>query len=317
MLRERNVRRTIISINSILSIISIEIILLTFSFLLVNEVQGQERDIVSGVNKPKVGLQLLGGYGYLSIGDWNSYSAANTKMQKDLAQLFSYEASGDFQQLNGVGVVGGAVRMSLTPRLNIFFAFSLLGQKQSSDENKIVVHRLVFSETMSHNTQIRVIPLELGAIYSIPVFSRINLCFNLAGGYYWARLNDFFRRDMDGLWEEIRQKVQGSAFGLRGGIGLEYKFSKQVSLLADFVGRLVSINQLRGNYDYKNSSGWVDYYKGNLYYYETDLTWMGLGVYPQMKVFASQPDPNIYKNNRLGRLNLNGFCLLVSLCFWL
>lgn len=298
------------------SIIPIGILLLFLVCVLIpKEAQAWVKSSFSKSKQPIFRLQINGGWNYLTIGDWNSYLVSSSRMQLDVARIFNYEIGGGFRQFHDFGSLGAELEAWPWPRLGFFVGINVVQGKHSSDDNKIVIHRPLFSETITHRTEISIVPFELGAIYSLAVFSSISVRFDFAGSYYFARLNDFYRRDIDGLWEETKQKVRGSCLGLRAGVGLEYKLSSRLFFQVTFIGSIAKINKMKGNYDYKNSNGWVDYYRGNMYFYNLDLKWMGLSSYSQIKVLPGQPESSVYQDVRLARMNLSGFSARASVVF--
>lgn len=279
----------------------------------VNLFLGEKGQIDSDKNlsqrKKRFGLKISNGLNYLSGGDWNTYMKLDTKLNKDLANMFGYDLGGEFKEIHtGFNLEAEGI-VYLTPRLGISIGSGYIYGKKGEDSSKIVTHLRLFTETLTHDTKISAIPLKLSAYYFLPVSSKASVYLNAGLGYYLAKFSDDYRHEWDGYWEVIKQTADGGNFGLHGGIGFEYSMTQFLSLVIETGGRYAKISRFEGYYDYKNSNNWADYYKGTLYYYEFDLTWMGLDWYPEVKISDQKPSSPSIRNVHKASIDFSGFTL--------
>lgn len=259
--------------------------------------------------KGRFGFLLSCGMNYFSVGDWNNYLELDTKFWKDMANLFGYKAGGDFKKIHLGSHLSGEVIFFLNPRLGISVGSGYMYGHSDGDSSKIVSHHQLFTESSTHDTEISAIPIVLGIYYFFPVSPRVNLYLNTGLGYYFGKWFDEYHHEWGGYWEVIKQRASGGNFGLHGGIGLEYNLMPSLSLVIETCGRYAKIGGLEGYYDYKNSNNLVDYYRGILYYYEFDLSWMGLEWYPVVKLADKRPSSPTFRNIRKAELDFSGFVL--------
>jgi len=255
----------------------------------------------------RIEIKISGGLNYLSIGDWNTYMESETRLNQDMASLFNYSIGGRFKKIHSGLNFEGDFIVYLTPRFGISIGSGYISGKKGNDSNKIFTHHQLFTETAIHDTNVRAIPIKLGVYYILLLFNRANIYLNGGIGYYFAQWSDDYRREWNGYWEVIKQSASGMGFGFHGGVGLDYNFNQNLSFVLECNGRYTKIGSFKGEYDYRNSGDWTNYYEGTLFYYELDLSWMGLDWYPKVKVLNQVPSPPQFRNIRKAKVDFSGF----------
>jgi len=258
-------------------------------------------------------FHLSGGWTYIHLHDWNAFLASSNRMQQDLANLFRYDIRGKFPSIHEGLEVEGGFQLRISPTIKVFLTLGFFSQNQDAEKSKIFIHRPLFSEVMTHSIKIHILPIKLGASYSLKTHYVWKVFFETGLAFYLGRLSDNYRHEMDGYWEETAQEARGSAVGIFGGISTEYMISSSLSLLLKAEARMANITHLRGKFNYNNSSAWRDYYEGNLYYYEMNLAWTGLGSYSFIKILPEQPSSPTFQNVRRATLDLSGFSFRAGL----
>ncbi len=259
-------------------------------------------------------LKFTGGISCLAVGDWNTSVDQANRLQKELGSLMGNDVQGRFEKIGASPEIEGEFIVSFTPRLSLGIGTGHIWGKQGGDSSRIFIESRAGQVDMTHEAEISAVPLTLSAYYTFPFFSRVKIFVTAGLGYYFGRWSDVYSQRLIGTWQErTEQSAKGQGFGVHGGVGLEYNFLKNMAVVVQASGRYAEIKELKGEYDYVNSGGWTDFYRGSLYYYEQDFTYMGLDWYSEVKILKGPLESPAYRNVRKASLDFSGFRLQLGL----
>jgi len=164
-------------------------------------------------------------------------------------------------------------------------------------------------------------PVRLGICYMLPLSSKINITFNTGGGYYTAKVSEYWKLGRTypsgdsgwtiRYWETDSKRV----FGFHGGIGLEYNLTKNFALVVEFQGRYVKLKDLKAIVQREGRySGGIHEDKGTLYYF--NMWDVGIGTrYDDLEVWEEPPEISIWdiQDVRKAVLDLSGYSMRIGL----
>jgi hypothetical protein len=263
----------------------------------------------------RLGLRITGGLAYLAAGDANANLIGATANWNDRA----------LQPGSGMTVTGGAqaihwgphfeanVVYSLNPRLGVGLGVGFLRTGESADKSRMVITSPDGTRTTSRETALSAIPVQAGVFYDLVQAGRFNLAVNAGLGLYFARwkeLEDCIQtgaNPFDGRYETSMHAVR---LGFHGGLSLEYRINRGISLVVEGFGRYARFSGFSGEYRQTNSGGLDATDQGKLYYYE----WEENGkTYFCVQFFEKDPNElNLstpIKNSRLAVIDFSGFSL--------
>ena len=198
------------------------------------------------------------------------------------------------------------------------------------------------------------IPITLDAYVFFPIGKRetFKIFAHAGAGYYFGRLKHTI--DLDGTYSfkssnngeiemqedrssngQLTEKTSSNSWGFHGGIGLDVKLTRLLSIGAEVYGRHVEFRDWEGSQVIKiesKSTYWLQWYGedtsedvetessyGKMWTYEVDSAngTNGNQSYALMAVREEEPDSRYYKNVRMSAINLNsyGFSVSVRLSF--
>jgi hypothetical protein len=118
-------------------------------------------------------------------------------------------------------------------------------------------------------------------------------------------------RDADSVYDQSWESSK-AAFGLQGGIGLEYALQPKISLTLDIVGRMANLKGLKG------TEKWTSEGPGYSFEYQQDVTlWYveypdGDHTYTWILFEKDKPEWERYKNVREGEISLSGLAFRIG-----
>ena len=108
----------------------------------------------------------------------------------------------------------------------------------------------------------------------------------------------------------MKTNVHAGGIGFHGGVGLEYRLRKNVSLVVEGSGRYARVSGLKGEYNEQSSEGADATDKGKLYYYEWKYNEK---LYPWVELLDRDPSEINFSspiyNAREAVIDFSGFSL--------
>jgi len=257
-------------------------------------------------------LKLKGGYGYSTIGDWNSYLVYWSNSNK----AFYSTTTGENKPLHYGPSLEGELSFFISPRLSIGLGAEYIYLERKAGTAKLsgfISGQLVFS--LEHLTKISALPVKLTLTY-FPVFGERFKFFIKAGvGYYSVDFKDtakfhegtpsFLDRTQEASATKASEKI-----GYHGGLGIEIALMPHIALLFEAEGRYAKIRGFEGSGNWQRESG-SGQWSGRLYYYE----WKQLDWDPWIFLESPAPSGPDYRNVRDAVVDLSGVSLKAGLVF--
>lgn len=130
--------------------------------------------------------------------------------------------------------------------------------------------------------KLNVYPIFLTGYYFHPVMEKLNVFINCGAGFYFGKQsweNSYTESYDDEFMFTMtdKAKLSGTAFGFKGGIGVEYKASDNIALFVEGNGRTGTIGNLEGDQTLtegsytENNSGTLWYYKERFNEFNIDV----------------------------------------------
>ena len=131
-------------------------------------------------------------------------------------------------------------------------------------------------------------------------------------GYYFARIYRYGNSRKINAWDySWEEKMHSSDFGVIGGVGFEYRLSKNIHLSLECLGTYAKINKFRGKCSGNDQEGYYHEDKGIFYYWEELSEYSG---YTAPHIYLGKPEPAWYRRNiREFVLDLSGASVILGL----
>ncbi|MCX6554971.1 MAG: outer membrane beta-barrel protein [Candidatus Aminicenantes bacterium] len=235
--------------------------------------------------KPGFSLRLYGGLNYLKGGDLNTglkgfadsaiYEFANS----------GYSHSGDYQDMNWGAEAGGELVYQFSRYLGLGVG---VGYSQASKSSAVT---LMGSDTVKFifNPKASAIPIKVELIFFLPLSDAFRISLSAGPEYYLASVRADIRREYPASWSEWNQEADGQTVGFQGGIALEIRLSRRISLLIEGKGRYAKIKEFKGTNIFSTSSGYQEKQEGTLYYWTDNYTFKPFPVIFVESSFPSEP----------------------------
>lgn len=318
-------------------------------------VQGQE---VSPRKKVGLSLKLSAGAGYLlnGMGDLNDYRLGRQSWAERLNQEPGYSSALNWGRPSFVPDLSADFIVRIGSRFGFGFGTGFV-QGQSNG-----IHSVTYSEqgndwwsgepyeetgrmTTDYSFELTAMPVTFDLYFFQPLKSsgKISLFAHAGVGYYFGKLKkstdqhsesttDYFGYmyidESDG---NINEEAKNQAWGFHGGLGLEFKISRAISLCSEVFARYVEFDDWGGDaqYSYRYSfkagddiGGWDEQsseesssWKGSMWTYKVysgssyDVTSTNMFIFPE------KPQDSDFKDVRKTALNLNAFGIVFSVKF--
>lgn len=289
---------------------------------------GDFNETIESINTTFESIQALFPDAYIDL-DWKEVKwipSFKGEVQLNLTPFFS------------IGLGGGYLTKTNPGILDFSLEDIWIGEDAASD------YQLVFEDNllkMDDEHKLTVIPLTFSIYLYVPMGNMADFFITGGAGYYLGKLdatqiyeNDYdYQEDyydssdtylfsyLDRFTYEGTKIYEATAntIGYHAGAGLDIKFSPNMSLVIEGNYRYVKLSDWEGNatddYDYyeiygysgsitENSGTVNEEFKGNLWYYESNL---GGLLMAQIDLFKDEPDPDDFSNIRPAEIDLSGF----------
>lgn len=268
----------------------------------------------------RIDIRFTGGLGYLDGGDASANRTAYTAYMRDRERQpgSGMSIEGETESIHaGTNWEADAV-YKLNSRLGIGFGVGYIHAGKDKGQSRMVSRWPERVVTVDRGTMLSAVPIKLGVFYSLLQGGKFHVVVNAGTAYYLAT----WRESMDYLseapgpsyWGKYVTKANGGGIGFHGGLGLEYRLSRNMAFVVEGIGRYARFGGFEGEYSEKNSSGADVNDPGKLYYYEWSFD---NNTYPWLELFDRDPNQlnfsNPVKNIRDAVMDFSGFSLRVGI----
>ena len=213
--------------------------------------------------KPGFSLRLYGGLDYLKGGDLNTGLKGFADSAVYDFGKSGYSHSGEYQDMNWGLEAGAELVYQFSRHLGLGIS---AGYRQAAKSSTVT---LTGSDTVNFifNPKASAIPIGVELILFLPVGDAFKLSLSAGPEYYLASVRADIRREFPASWGEWKQEANGQGFGFQGGIGIEIRLTRGISLLIEGRGRYAKIKDFKGTSIFSTNSGYQEKQEGTLYYY--------------------------------------------------
>jgi len=267
---------------------------------------GQAQDFIKGFS-----LKLMGGYGNMAVGDFNTVMEDLETLFSDIASLIGIEKEGEFKELNRGFECEGEFIMNLAGNFGIGIGAGYIQRKEKS-EFSIKGGEPIVNLAYSLEPKFTAIPIKLSVHYFYPISSKVNIFLNGGIGYYFGTITYHTRVDMqwspqEEEWEKEEIEVKDNALGFHGGLGFEYNVTENIAFFAEGAARHAKLKDWEGDYSSNYMDVLTEQSSGTLWYFEA-LGPSGLEkYYSGLEIKKEKPTGTNIKNARKAEGDLSGF----------
>lgn len=278
---------------------------------------------------PEFGLRIYGGYD-LFIGEntLNDASQGITDYFRDLVAFYNLVSSGymtmdgSLEPLKSGPTAGGELFFNINPYLGFGLGAGVI---TGFEENT-----LDFAEALTGLSQTEIYSQKISAPYvqmtvygGLPLGNMIRIAPYLGGGLYLGTItleyhstllnpSTFLQSSGDMSW--IAKKT---AFGLHGGLNIEFNLSQNVGLFFGAGGILANFTEIAGDLEWSSWHSWFGSDSGfekdqKLWAGERDYGLMGLGQYPAFFLNDQNPSDPFVRNVKPGVISISQFRFVIG-----
>jgi len=261
----------------------------------------------------RTALRLYGGLGTMNGGDFSAGLRGWLDLWAHAGSLWGVRTDVDGRPGGWATALGADVLFPLTSWLSFGMGVgSISGRsvcRSSADGSEDVV-----PAEQSVEMTPRAVPVRAGFFGRIPLSSRLALSLNAGASYYYvARAQAVYRRDWEEYWEEDRFDLKSSGLGYDGGLGLEYRMGRHVSVFFEGQVRRARFSKFFGTLDRSSSEGGEAGREGTLYAID-----FGLGddeIFTVVDVLAQPPAGPAFTRAAEAVVDFGGFGFVVGMLF--
>ena len=278
-------------------------------------------DVLSSSFRREFSLRISGGYGSYPIGDLNTLFGDTVPYYDALLAPNGFIREGNYQDLKHFWKISAELYTTFSKNFGLSFG---VGYNQVNRTGAVRWTSPVYNSlTYAYPARINIIPVKLSGFLIFPLGKRfkayakggINFCF--AQGEF-GHLETSEIPGEEATYEN-RFNADGKAWGLHGGLGLEYALSSELSVFLEGMGRASRIGNCNGTMTvwgyYRYPIGDRDE-TGKMWYFEywdqnTSTYFSGLS-------FGSEPpeDERLRLVRKL-RIRLSGFSVSIGFKIYL
>ncbi len=313
--------------------------------------------------KKSLSIYLNGGLSLTDAGDLGqmikSYNAWSEYIKADLPPEADF--SFNWPEFKSMQKFGVEVLYNITPNLSVSLGVESLMKTTKGDLDLDYSYDETWSDYVDYYVEygeswqmtgtmeqkLSVIPLTLNAYYFFPVQKKVSFFVKGGIGYYLGKLkSNSSMKDEYSYYEDwydystsayldsyiydsaengsYTYEAKCNALGFHGGIGLDLRFSSNISLILEGGYKYANLKNWKGNADdsgtWRYEEGWVlagtttdsgswsDSFDGKVWYFEDDYDGETL---KQIDMFEEGDEPN--GNSRLAEIKLSGFSLKIGI----
>ena len=258
--------------------------------------------------KPGLSLRLYGGLNTMQGGDLNSGMKGICDATIYEYSNMGYSHSGEYQELHR-GAEAGA---ELVFQFHRNFGLGIGAGYGQAEKSSVVTLTRNQTDRYIFNPKASVIPVRVELIFYLPLNDNVRISLNAGPEYYLASVRADIRREFPTWWSEWNQEAEGQGLGFQGGIGLEIRLSRRISLLIEGKGRVAKIKDFEGTNIYSSSSGYQEKKEGSLYYWIDNYTFK---PFPAIFVESSFPAEPWQQDVRKAEIDFSGASIQGGIVF--
>ena len=275
------------------------------------------------------GLRLYGAYDFFlgqnSINDgWQGY---NDLLNDGAPLLMEVSLEGELGILKSGNNMGGEFFLNINP----YLGFGLgAGYIYAYKEGAVTGTNMMFeSEAVETFAQKISVPYVTLTVYGgLPLGQRMRMVPYIGGGLYYGALTLEYKNTLDDplfLYEAYYDETwtaHSTAFGFHGGLNLEILFMRNIGLYLGAGGLLASFKELVADRDWV---AWDNYGTSEsgadkdlqLWSFDDDKSWLGLGEYPSYSLSENEPSGIGVKNVKSGVISISQFRIVIGIVIYL
>lgn len=250
--------------------------------------------------KPGFYLRLYGGLNYLKGGDLNTglKGFADSAIYEFANSGYSH-SGGEYQDMNWGAEAGGELVFQFSRNFGLGVGADYSQAAKSSTVSLMGFDTVKFI----FNPKANVIPIKVELIFFLPLSNAFRISLSAGPEYYLASVRADIRREYPASWLEWNQEADGQGIGFQGGIGLEIRLSRRISLLIEGKGRYAKIKEFKGTKSIITSSGYQEEQEGTLYYWTDNYTFK---PFPYIFIESSFPSEPWQQDVRKAEVDFSG-----------
>lgn len=263
----------------------------------------------------KLSLKLSVGYGNTALGDMDDLVNGLNSQLADLAAMFGLADPDDIENVNWGPEFECEFVFTLSKNFGVGFGVGYMERKKDSYvEMKL---EPLFSGSFSWDPKYQAIPVNLNGYYFFPINSKMKVYLKAGIAYYFTKLTfkkrtEFELPGVSNEWDQEDIKAKDNGFGLHGGLGVEFKITKGISVCAEGMGRYASFKNWEAESTYTDSLGNALSQSGTFWYVEEFLLDTGK-YYPSLTLSEQKPlDPD-FRNVRKLENDFSGFSFRIGI----
>jgi len=225
--------------------------------------------------------------------------------------------TGEYPNLNtGLDLTGEFI-VHFTDNFGIGVEFGYMQRKAEGDVNlSVSFEGINFGEiNWKDKPKLNVYPLFLTGYYFHPVMEKMNIFINCGAGFYFGRQSweNSITQSFEGqvFSGTDNAKLSGTAFGFKGGIGVEFKVGDNIALFVEGNGRTGTIGKLDGDQTFAEE-GYTDNNSGTLWYLKDQFDEFNFDII-EYRVSAEKPNPQYWHSVREWKTKLSGLTGLIGI----
>jgi hypothetical protein len=217
--------------------------------------------------KPKISLQLWGGWAYLAAGDVN----AGTQAFFDWGRTYfapppGGTITGGYEAVHWGHEFGGDIIFQLSPKIGIGIGIGYLESSKDPAEAQSLMEIIddpsaganSFLKDVWSNTNLRAIPLKLSVFLTLPLGGKFHFSANAGLSYFlqaryeatWG-VSAGYLRQLTGAWGYQTMSTTAEQkklpVGFQAGLGVEYNLFSRLAFFIETQGRYARFSGLEGS----------------------------------------------------------------------
>jgi hypothetical protein len=257
----------------------------------------------------KLDLKIYGGLTYIEVGEWNAHHVGWNEQRRMNVEAAGGSVLSENQELHWGKEGAGDLYFYLSSRFALSAGAGYISGRVTDTAETIVGSVRARNQ---NDLKVRAVPIRLGAVYFIPLFSKGKVFAGAGLGYYFTKFDRFYRREPgDGYWIDSNMTGTSQGLGFDGVIGFEYSLSKKIALVVEGTGRYAKIGGVEGSRERVDSNNWSDSIKAPYYALERERL---PGIwYTVVNIADPAPSGEGTRNVRNAVLDFSGFAVRVGL----
>jgi hypothetical protein len=254
-------------------------------------------------------LKLSGGYGTMTVGDYNSYGAGLNDLVSTLEALGA-STEGEFNKINLGFEYEAEFIWSLPAGFGVGIGIGYIQRSKMTELSATLPP--IGSASASLGPKITAVPINLSAYYFTPGITPLKFFVYGGIGHYYGRMTIDIREESTppAFWSEEEGMLKDQGFGLHGGVGMEFKVAPKIALFLEGRARSCKLSGWKGDSTYLDSDGFRATEEGSMWYFELFDQNYGSGEwFPGMTISTGTPSGPDLRNVRKFEVNLSGISL--------